>query len=237
MALRLGSSLLGVVTAVLPGGWYPAVSAAGRSVSFRAADGHTINALLMESDQRPAPAVILVPMLGRPKDDWQATAQRLADASIMALAIDLRSQVLPGDARTLTGWHGDILAAVGYMAARPDVRASSIGVAGASLGASLATVAAAADQRIRSLALISPSLDYRGVRIDAPLRQYGTRPALLLASLRDPFAARSVRALAEDPRGIREMQWSETPAHGTVLLARDPAASQLMVDWFRRTLG
>ena len=65
------------------------VVAAGRSVSFRASDGRTINALAFEPSQRPSPAVVLVPMLGRPKEDWDAVGQRLADANIFALAIDL----------------------------------------------------------------------------------------------------------------------------------------------------
>ena len=53
------------------------------------------------------------------------------------------------------------------------------------------------------------------------MKQYGGRPALLLASLKDPYAARSVRELAGSG-GPRETQWSETPAHGTVLLSREP---------------
>lgn len=215
----------------------PAANAAGRSVAFRAADGRTVNALLVEASQRPAPAVVLVPMLGRTKDDWQQVADRLADANITALAIDLPGLGLPGDAESLAGWHGDIVAAVGYLSSRPEVRASSIGVAGASLGANLAALAAAADSRVRSLALVSPSLDYRGVRIEAAMKRYGGRPALLLSSTRDPYAARSSRELARDAPGIRELRWSEAPAHGTPLLSRDPDLSIALVDWFRRTLG
>lgn len=214
------------------------VDAAGRQVSFRAFDGRTINALLMEADSRPAAAVVMVPMLGRPKDDWQAVGDRFAAAGISALAIDLPGQGLPGDAASLLAWSNDIRAAVGYLAGRPtDVRPGSIGLLGASLGANLAAVAAAADPSVRSMALVSPSVDYRGVRIEQPLRQFGSRPALLVASLHDPYAARSVRELAEDPPGIRQMRWSETAAHGSLLLARDPDVVRSLVEWFQQTLG
>jgi alpha-beta hydrolase superfamily lysophospholipase len=224
--------LLGVVAAAVP------VGAAGRAVSFRALDGRTVSALLFEADARPAPAVVLVPMLGRPKDDWQAAGDRLAAAGISALAIDLPGQGLPGDAGALAAWNNDVRAAVGFLAGRPnDVRAGSIGIAGASLGANLAVLAAAADPSVRSLALVSPSVDYRGVRIEQPLRQYGARPALLVASVHDPYAARSVRELADDPPGIRQMRWSETAAHGTLLLARDPDIVRSLVEWFQQTLG
>jgi hypothetical protein len=50
-------------------------AASGRPVSFRADDGRTVSGLLFEADQRPAPAVVLVPMLGRSKDDWQGVGQ------------------------------------------------------------------------------------------------------------------------------------------------------------------
>jgi dienelactone hydrolase len=227
--------MLGVVAAVvfaaLP------VVAAGRSVSFRSENGRTINALLFETSQRSSAAVVLVPMLGRPKDDWDAVAQRLADANILALAIDLPGLSDPGDSSVLGAWSGDVHAAVIYLLSRSDVRLGAIGIAGASLGASLAVLAAAGDPAVRSLALISPSLDYRGVRIDAAMKQYGARPALLIASAHDPYAARSVRELARDPPGPRETRFSDITAHGTVLLARDGEAVRTLVEWFQRTLG
>lgn len=215
----------------------PPLGAVGRLVTFRAEDGRAINALLTEASLRPAPAVVLVPMLGRPKDDWQPVADRLASLNISALAIDLPGQGLPGDPTSLAAWHTDVLSAVSYLTSRSDVRASTVGVAGASLGGSLAALAAAADSRIRSLALISPSLDYRGVRIEGALRQYGGRPALLVASSRDAYAARSARELAKDAPGLRELRWSETVAHGSPLLGRDPDMARVLVEWFRRTLG
>ncbi|MBI4263900.1 MAG: alpha/beta hydrolase [Acidobacteria bacterium] len=226
----------GVVCALLISGAAP--EAAGRLVAFRAFDGRTIEALLMEAAARPAPAVVLVPMLGRPKDDWQAVGQRLADAGITALAIDLPGVSLPADAAELARWHEDVRAAVAYLrSGAADVRPDAVGVAGASLGANLAAVAAAADPAIRSIALVSPSLDYRGVRIEALMRQYGARPALLVASLHDPYAARSVRELAQDTSGARQMRWSETSAHGTILLSRDPDLVRSLVEWFQLTLG
>jgi len=215
----------------------PATGAAGRTITFRTADGRMVNALLVEASQRPAPAVVLVPMLGRNRDDWQQVADRLGEANITAMAIDLPGLGFPGDGPSLAGWHTDVVAAVGYLASRPEIRASAIGVAGASLGSSLAALAGAADSRVRSLALVSPALEYRGVRIESAMKQYGARPALLIASAHDPYAARSTRELAAGATGIREMRWSETAAHGTTLLSRDQDLTGALVEWFRRTLG
>jgi hypothetical protein len=69
------------------------------------------------------------------------------------------------------------------------------------------------------------------------MRQYGGRPALLMASLKDPYAARSARELAEDPPGLRELRWSQTVAHGTALLGQDADLVRVLVEWFQRTLG
>jgi dienelactone hydrolase len=211
--------------------------AAGREVTFRAEDGRTLTGYLVEPAARPSPAVVLVPMLGARKDDWQAVAQQLADADIVALAIDLPGEYLPADPREAAAWPHDVGAAVTYLRSRPDVRQGSIGVVGASLGASIAALAAGADPRIRAVALISPSLDYRGLRIESAMRRLGDRPALLVASLKDPYAARSVKELAQAGGGLRETRWSETPAHGTVLLSRDPDLVRSLVEWFQRTLG
>jgi len=216
----------------------PAVGAAGRLASFRAADGRSLTGLLFEADSRPAAAVVLVPMLGRSRDDWQAVGQQLAEANVTALAIDLPGVALPGDPEALAAWHHDIISAVMFLASRPaEVRTDAIGIAGASLGATLAAVAAAADPSVRALALLSPSLDYRGLRIEGSMRAYGARPALLMASLQDPYAARSVRELAQGAAGLREQRWSTIPAHGTLLLQRDADMVRSLIEWFQQTLG
>jgi uncharacterized protein len=211
--------------------------AAARPVTFRADDGRTVTALLNEASQRPAPAVVLVPMLGRPKDDWQAAAQRFADANITALVIDLPALTLPEDPKAIVGWSKEIRTALTFLEGRPEVRSGALGVAGASLGGSLAALAAAADPRVKALALVSPSLDYRGVRIESAMRQYGGRPALLVSSRQDFYAARSARELAKEPPGIRDLLWADQAAHGTTLLSRAPELIQGFVEWFQRTLG
>ena len=236
-ALGCGLWVLGfVVAALIPA--QQRLGAAGHAVTFRAPGGALVNGLMMDAHDRPAPAVVLVPMLGRPKDDWQAIAQRLADANINALAIDLPSTTMPADQAALLTWHEGVIGAVAYLATRSgDVRPDAIGVAGASLGANLTLVAAAADPRIRSIALVSPSLDYRGVGIESLMARYGGRPALLMASVHDPYAARSVRALARDASGARELRWSAIPAHGSVLLSRDADLVRSLVEWFQQTLA
>lgn len=213
------------------------VEAAGRSVTFRADDGRTVTAMLFEAGRQPAPGVVLVPALGHAKDEWQVVAQRFADQNITALAIDLPGATVPDDAKALAGWSIVIRAGLTYLAGQPGVRASALGVAGASLGGTLAAVEAGTDPRVIALALVSPSGDYRGVRIEAPLRQFGTRPVLFIASRRDAYAARSARELTKDANGPRETFLGEAASHGVPLLAAEPDLARMLVDWFQRALG
>lgn len=213
------------------------LSAAARTITFRSPSGRVVEASLNESSQRPAPAVVLVGMLGHSRDDWQAIAQRLVDARITTLAIDLPGGTVPNDPAALASWSDDVRGAVSYLVGRPDTKPGAVGVLGAALGASLAVVAAAADPQVRSLALISPTSDYRGLRIENALRQFGARPAYLVASSQDPYAARSVREFAKNPPGTREVQMAEVAANGTTLLTREPDLVRLVIAWFQRTLG
>jgi acetyl esterase/lipase len=235
--VRIRSTFVGIAAIAFCGVAQAQFQPPGRVVSFRTSDGRTVSGLLVEAADRPAAAVVLVPMLGRPRDDWQVAAQRLAEANITALAIDLPSTTAPGDRPALAGLRNAVTGAVAYLSGRPaDIRPAAIGVGGASFGANLAVLAAAADPAIRSLALVSPALDYQGVRIDSAWAQYGARPALLMASVHDPYAARSVRVLARDTASVREVRWSTVTAHGTLLLSRDADLVRALVEWFQRTL-
>ena len=96
-----------------------------------------------------------------------------------------------------------------------------VGIIGASIGANLAALAASADATIASLALLSPSGDYRGLRIDAAARKI-KRPMLLVAGDDDPYASRSARELQKDGGGPRELLILKQAGHGTAMLSRDP---------------
>ena len=112
----------------------------------------------------------------------------------------------------------------------------SVGIVGASIGANLAVLDAADDPGVLSIALLSPGIDYKGLRTEAAMKKFGARPALLAGSTRDPYVARSIRHLTTIGPGLREVRLTDSIAHGTVLLSRDPELIPALVDWFKRTL-
>ncbi len=214
------------------------------SVTFRSRDGVQIAGSFYQPSRRPAPCVILVHMLTRSRDDWQALASRLADAGIAALAIDLRGHGASGpdlraDPAALQDLSPDLMdvqAARLFLSMRPDLGITTVGIAGASIGANLAVLAAASDPTIRSIALLSPGLDFRNLHAEAALRKYGERPALMIGSQEDGYATRSIRKLQKAGNGTREVRLVNAAGHGTAMLSRQPDLMSLIVEWFQRTL-
>ena len=215
----------------------PAAPPRTQRLSIRTEDGVTLAATWYEPSHRPAPAVVLVHMLQRNRRDWDALASRLSSEGIGTLTIDLRGHgESSGDPSALAAMAQDVRAARRHLGARSDVLSSRIGIAGASLGANLAVLAAAEEPAIASLALVSPSLDYRGVRIEAAMRKYGSRPALLVAGDDDPYALRTAKELQKAGGGIRELLVLPQAGHGMHVFSRAPDVSRQLIDWFRRTI-
>lgn len=212
----------------------PPALAAGVAVQLRAADGTALTGAVYDAGE-PTAAVVLVHMYTRSKDDWRAFAERLQGVDITSLAIDLRGHGgSAGASVPAAAMAEDVKAAVAFLSAR--VGGRPVGIIGASLGASLAIVAAAEAANVRGVVMVSPAADYRGVRFEPALKRYGARPLLLIASSEDPYALRTVRSLVSDATAAREQRLSSVPAHGTVLLERDADVTAALVDWLRRTL-
>lgn len=213
------------------------VAITAERVVLHTADGLSLAATWFEPSFRPAPAVILVHMLHRSRRDWDVLAHRLAAEGIGTLTFDLRGHGdSPGGSQDYPAMVEDIRAARRFLATRRDVLPGRVGLAGASIGANLSALVAAEDPGLASLALLSPSLDYRGLRIEAAVRKYGARPLLLVSSDEDAYALRSARELQKAGGGARESLVLSRAGHGTNMLTRNADLARALVDWFQRTL-
>jgi alpha-beta hydrolase superfamily lysophospholipase len=212
---------------------------AAETIALRASDGTTLSAVWL-APARTAPAVLLVHMLTRSHAEWDLTAQALNVSGFGVLALDLRGHgASEGSSTALGSMQQDVQAGLDWLKARQDVLAGRLGIAGASLGAALAPLAAAVDPSVRSIALLSPSGEYRGLRCEASMRKFAERggAVMLVAATGDPYALRTAhhfQAMGTGPRDLRIVDG--TNAHGTALLGVRPDLVTSLVDWFRRSL-
>ena len=109
-------------------------------------------------------------------------------------------------------------------------------IVGASLGANLAALVAADDPVTPAIALISPSLDYRGLRLDPSFAQETRRPADVAGGEHRGSLCVAHGQGARRRRVGREQRLSSVRGHGTQLLAGDPDLARALVDWLRARL-
>jgi pimeloyl-ACP methyl ester carboxylesterase len=220
-------------------------------------DGYSVRADYYAPAAAPKAAVILVHMLGRDRSDWRDFAAALGEAGYSALALDLRGH--GGETKSLEGarsnWKDfspedframvrDVEAAHAFLQ-REGREGKGVFVAGASLGANVALLYASKRTEISGAILLSPGLDYRGVRIARAMNQYGTRPVLLIAARDDEYADTSARYLM-DLAPASDKKFVEYPpqaGHGTQIFKFRPAGgepaelSRLLREWLDEKTG
>jgi alpha-beta hydrolase superfamily lysophospholipase len=212
---------------------------AAETIALRASDGTALSAA-WHAPARTAPAVLLVHMLTRTHAEWDLTAEALNVSGFGVLAIDLRGHgASEGSSGALAPMQQDVQAGLDWLKTRPDVVSGRLGIVGASLGTTLTVLVAAADSTVRSIALLSPASEYRGLRCEPAMRRYAERGGamMLVASTGDPYALRTAHhfeSMGAGPRDLRVVDGIN--AHGTTLLTARPDLVASLVDWFRRSL-
>jgi len=168
-------------------------------------------ATLYEPSSGPGPGVVLVHMHLRTRRDWDAVGERLASNGIAALALDLRGHGDSGvgrfDTTTFTGAVADVRAAVLYLKVRRDLVNGGIGIAGASVGANLAVLEAAAIPSSQPGAPVARHGLPR-LRIEAAVRSFGARQPWWWRARRTttPCGPRG-SSPAWDPARARSSRW------------------------------
>ncbi|MBU8898104.1 alpha/beta hydrolase [Corallococcus sp. H22C18031201] len=123
-------------------------------VSFQGPEGHALRGWYVPS--RDGSAVVLVHGFAANRAQLLFEARALAEAGHGVLLFDLRAQgESDGDAVT---WgdreRGDVRAALAFVASRPDVEASRLGLLGFSMGGATALLVAQEEPRVRAVAAV-----------------------------------------------------------------------------------
>ncbi|QQG44915.1 MAG: alpha/beta fold hydrolase [Candidatus Sungiibacteriota bacterium] len=187
--------------------------------------------------------VLFLHMMPANRKSWTAFAEKLQSAGFSALAIDLR-----GHGESQGGPEGyKKFSDEEHQASRLDVEAAAeflkekgvveLSLAGASIGANLALQYLVDKAEAHSAILLSPGLDYRGVKIDSALQRLQTNQGVyLVASEEDSYSFESVQMLAtqtplSDKRVLKIFQNS---GHGTVMLEQNAEFMDELIGWLKK---
>ena len=207
------------------------IGVAGTYLPVSTTDGKHAYALI-EKAPKSTKGVLLVHADGRTSADWAGLAQRLAKSQMTAIAPDLRGHgrsvegtSVAQDADYLAMVH-DLEGSVAWLRANGVTEVSCVG---ASLGANLCLALAARDPSIVNLVLLSPGLNYKGVK--ASMDGYGDRPVLFVASADDTYAAKTVAILEPKAQGQHHSEIYEHAGQGTKMLSAEASLEGTIVSW------
>jgi dienelactone hydrolase len=162
--------------------------------------------------------VILLHMLSRNRNDWNVFAKKLQNSGFFILTIDLRGH---GESTQMgedtldfrnfskedyQGMLLDAKGAVEFIENQRDFSTENLIIIGASIGGNIALNYAVTDERVKGVVLLSAGLDYRGIKTEEAMKEYGDRPILIVASEEDKYAYQSAKKLYEVAQGEKEMK-------------------------------
>ena len=182
----------------------------GIKAEFQTKDGVLINAIF-QKPQNNKTTFILLHGLGSSKSEWQSFAIKLQQHGFGFFAYDARGHgesnfyvnKTPIDYRAFgyggegSNWSkmtSDLECALDYLKSK-SIKPSKIGIIGASLGANVALNFVANNKAIQQLVLLSPGLDYMGVKTEQPIESFNKRSIFIAASPGDTYAYNSSQIL------------------------------------------
>lgn len=187
--------------------------------------------------------VLLLHMMPADRKSWIPFAEKLQGAGFSVLAIDLRghgeSQGGPEEYKKFSDAQHqasrlDIEAAAGFL---KEKGVTELHLAGASIGANLALEYLAAHPEAKSAILLSPGLDYRGIKTEAPLGKIASQQAVyLVASEEDSYSFDSINTLARQFSfdGQHVLKIFQNSGHGTVMLEKNPEFMDELTGWLQK---
>jgi dienelactone hydrolase len=197
------------------------------------------------------PSVILLHMLGTNRATWDNFAQKLSQNGYAVLSVDLRGHgesikqanstisyqsFMPSNFKSMTL---DVKAAKKYLIEERSANPNKISIIGASIGANLALNYAASDHSIKSVILLSPGLNYRGISTLDAITKY-KNPIYIVAAEEDSESAKDSKILCEKITCAENLRiFEKANDHGTDLLSNKMLGSKLqniILSWLDSTL-
>jgi len=205
------------------------VSSQPQRVTIESRDKTIIVGSFFESRKPNSPAVLLLHQWQSDRHSFDDFAKRMQAKGFNVLSIDGRGfgeSMKTADGKMVApertddavkAMLGDVGAAVDFLAKQKSVDLNRIGIVGASYGSSLAIIYAADNPKIKSVALLSPGINYFGnMQTEPAVKKFGDRPLLMVAAEDDKESADAVRELQKAGASNKcQTQIFQTGGHGT----------------------
>ena len=222
-------------------------------VEIETSDGITIIGTMVRiSGVEPRPACLLVHQVGSDRSVYAEFQQKLLEAGINSLAIDMRGHGESTQDGNLDyedfrreQWaecQNDIKAGLDFLRDAEGVNPSGIGIVGASIGANLAVVETAdemaenIDNSPTCLVLLSPGTDYHGIQPLQRAHDLERIPVYIASAEEDRQSYRGSQSLSQAARGGELFSYPGSD-HGTGLFDANPDFMAELVDWLSINLG
>lgn len=233
-------------------GWGVAMggTVAGEVVHLRTSDGIEIVGDYVSAGDaaHPAPVAILLHMYGSNRSSWAPLITPLHEAGFSTLAIDLRGHgesgapkteslrkmINAGAAVVFRDMSRDVEAARRWLATRDDIDQARVALVGASIGCSVAFNYAVLDVSVDVVVAMTPGTGYFGLDSTIPMREFGSRPVLLMATEHEREACDKLAEL--NPHATKRILGKMT-AHGTRMFHAQQGVDQMIADFLRKGVG
>jgi alpha-beta hydrolase superfamily lysophospholipase len=198
-------------------------------------DGFKLKATMLDAEGDKA--VILLHMLDHDRSDWNLLAKKLNDNGFTVLSVDLRGNGdSEGDWRKFS--NSDFNNMVNDAAAAKKTLngkgKKSISIIGASIGANIAFKYAATDEDIKSVVLLSPGINYKGIDISGEITTFD-RPVFIAVSSEDTYPYNSSNIIYSRLSGQKEILVENNLGHGTDMLPKSEELQNRIVEFVYST--
>ncbi len=215
------------------------------ALTLKTLDGKSLAAVLY-SPKNPeisiAGGIVFAHMMPATKESWDAPAIKLSEAGYLGLAFDLRghgeSDGGPkGYAKFEDDEHQksilDLDAAAKFLMGK-GLTAEQVIFIGASIGANLSLKYIADHQDFKTAVLLSPGLDYRGIKTESLAAALQSSQRIFIVSARDDGRnAEEAKAIFEvtPPSVEKRLEIFETGGHGTDLLENKKELGEMIMEF------
>lgn len=220
-----------------------------KQVKFLTKDGVEIHGLCVEAEKQNAPTVLLLHMMPAVKESWEEFQKQLQKAGFQSLAIDLRGH---GESVWKNGGRidyedftdaqqqekiYDIEAAIDFLKEH-GMELKQVSLVGASIGANLALKYQAEHPEIKATVLLSPGLDYRGIKTEPLARNIAENQSVYLVGAREDnrSSGQSCADMVETLFGLlksknKKLKIVEGKEHGTDMFAANSGMIDEVMGW------